>query len=154
MVKTALPHPRTRPFGRRPSALTRNRRPVPPTWWAGFAYGPTRQTREVYDMCGFEVATVPVARGRIAVAPLRLTSVISSISLRATEWAKTHAEICPPPQKNSDIGSDRERRCIENCNKCHNKLIFAVNILVILCRNSFRVLFDKIASVYFTWKIY
>jgi len=45
----------------------------------------------------------------------------------------------------------RERKCAENYNKWRNKFIFltAISILVISKHNSSRVLFDKIASVYF-----
>jgi len=52
--------------------------------------------------------------------------------------------------------SYRERKCAENYNKWHNKFIFlnAISILVISNHNSFRVPFDKIAFVYFIWKIY
>jgi len=48
-------------------------------------------------------------------------------------------------------GYNVERKCAENDNKRHNKFIFltAISILVISSRNSFRVLFDKIVSVYF-----
>jgi len=52
----------------------------------------------------------------------------------------------------------RERQCAENYNTQHNKFIlfkiFAISISVISNRNSFRVLFDNIASVYFISKIY
>jgi len=49
-----------------------------------------------------------------------------------------------------------ERKCAENYNNWHDKFIFktAVSIVVISNYNSFRVLFDKTASVYFIWKIY
>jgi len=49
-----------------------------------------------------------------------------------------------------------ERQCVEHCNTQHNKCISlpATSILVISNRNSFRVPFDKIASVYFIWKLY
>jgi len=49
----------------------------------------------------------------------------------------------------------RERKCAENYNK-HNKFIFfkPISILLISNQNSFRVLFDKTASVYLIWKIY
>ena len=49
-----------------------------------------------------------------------------------------------------------ERKCAENYNKWHCKFIFqtAIGILLISNHNSFRVLFDKIASVYFLWKIH
>jgi len=47
----------------------------------------------------------------------------------------------------------RERKCVDNYkfNKGHNEFIFktAVSILVTSNHNSFQVLFDKIASVYF-----
>ena len=46
-----------------------------------------------------------------------------------------------------------ERKCAEKYNKWRNK-IFSMSILVISNHNAFRVLFDKIASVYFIWKIY
>jgi len=50
----------------------------------------------------------------------------------------------------------RERKYGENYNKWHKKICFktAISILLISNDNSFRVLFDKIASVYFIWKIY
>jgi len=52
----------------------------------------------------------------------------------------------------------RERKCVDNYifNKGHNEFIFktAVSILVTSIHNSFQVLFDKIASVYFIWKKY
>jgi len=52
--------------------------------------------------------------------------------------------------------SYRERNCADNYNKSHNKFIFwtAISILLISNHNSFRVLFDKTASVYFIWEIY
>jgi len=47
-------------------------------------------------------------------------------------------------------------KCAENYNKWHSKFIFltAISILPISNHNSFRVLFDKIASIYFICKIY
>ena len=50
----------------------------------------------------------------------------------------------------------RERKCAENYNKWHNKVIFltAISILVISNHDSFRLLFGKIASVCLIWKIY
>ena len=39
-------------------------------------------------------------------------------------------------------------------NNTINLFLTAISILLISNHNSFRVLFDKIASVYFTWKIY
>ena len=50
----------------------------------------------------------------------------------------------------------RERKCAENYNKWHNKSTFktAVSISLISNHNSFRVLFDKIDSGYFVWKLY
>jgi len=44
----------------------------------------------------------------------------------------------------------RERKCAENYNKSHSKFIFltAISILLISNRKSFRVLPDKIVSVY------
>ena len=52
----------------------------------------------------------------------------------------------------------RQRKYAENYNKWHNKFVFflktAINILVISNHTSFRVLLDKIASMYFIWKIY
>jgi len=52
----------------------------------------------------------------------------------------------------------RERKCAEIYNTQHNKFIlfkiFAISISVISHRNSFRVLFDNIASAYFISKIY
>ena len=52
----------------------------------------------------------------------------------------------------------RERQCAENYNTQQNKFIlfkiFAISISVISHRNSFRVLFDNIASAYFISKIY
>ena len=58
-----------------------------------------------------------------------------------------------PPIKNPGYANDNE--CAENYNKWLNKFILltAISILVISTRNSSRVLFDKIASVYFIWKI-
>ena len=54
----------------------------------------------------------------------------------------------------SPCANNGERKCAENYNKQHNKFIFqtAISILLISNHNSFRVLFDKIASVYFIWK--
>ena len=50
----------------------------------------------------------------------------------------------------------RGLKCAENYTKWHDKFIFrtAISILLILNHNSFRVLFDKIASAYFIWKMY
>ena len=47
-------------------------------------------------------------------------------------------------------------RCAENYNKWHNKFIFlnTISVSVISNHNSFGVLFDKIAYVYFIWKMY
>jgi len=52
--------------------------------------------------------------------------------------------------------SYRGQRCAENHNKLHRKFVFytAISILVIANHNTFRVLFDKIASVHFIWKMY
>jgi len=49
----------------------------------------------------------------------------------------------------SPCANNGERKCAENYNKQHNKFIFqtAISILLISNHNSFRVLFDKIASV-------
>ena len=49
-----------------------------------------------------------------------------------------------------------ERKCAENYNIWRNKFIFwtAISILVISNYNSFRVLFNKIASAYVIWRIY
>jgi len=57
-------------------------------------------------------------------------------------------------QSKSKKHTYRERKCAENYNKWHNKLIFktAISILLISNHNSFLVLFDKTASVYFIWK--
>jgi len=54
------------------------------------------------------------------------------------------------------VCSNWERKCAENYNKLHNKLIFltAISILLIWNRNCFRLLFDKIASVCFIRKLY
>jgi len=51
---------------------------------------------------------------------------------------------------------DGERKCAGIYNKWHNIFFSytAISILVISNHNGFRVLFDKIASVYFIWKIY
>jgi len=53
-------------------------------------------------------------------------------------------------------GRTREQKRAENYNKWHNKFIFLteISILRISNHNSFRVLFDNIASVCFVWKIY
>ena len=50
----------------------------------------------------------------------------------------------------------RERECAETYNKWRNRIISqtAISISVISHHNSFQVLFDKIASVYFTWKTF
>ena len=52
--------------------------------------------------------------------------------------------------------SDRGRTCTENYSKLHDNFFLKqqslIIILVISNRNSFRVMFDKIASVYFVWK--
>ena len=47
-----------------------------------------------------------------------------------------------------------ERKCAENYNKYRNRFLFltAISILVNSNHNSFRVLFDRIASVYFILK--
>jgi len=52
--------------------------------------------------------------------------------------------------------SHRERKCAENYNKWILNLFFktTITILIISNHNSFGVLLDKIASVYFIWKIY
>ena len=52
--------------------------------------------------------------------------------------------------------SHRERKCAENYNKRQNKFILksAISILLISNHNSFRVLFHKIASVCFIWKVH
>ena len=50
---------------------------------------------------------------------------------------------------------DRERKCAENYSKRHSQFVFLncnQHSLVISNHNSFRVLFDKIASVYYIWK--
>ena len=51
---------------------------------------------------------------------------------------------------------NRERKCAENYNKCHNNFFSwtAISILVISNHNSFGVLFDKIVSVYFIRETY
>jgi len=48
----------------------------------------------------------------------------------------------------------RERKCAENYNIAYEtiKFLTAISILAISNHNSFRVLFDKIASVYFILK--
>ena len=48
----------------------------------------------------------------------------------------------------------RERKCAQNCNKWDIKLFFLNCILTVSNHKSFRVLFDKIVSVYFIRKIY
>ena len=50
----------------------------------------------------------------------------------------------------------RKRKCAENYNKWHHKVIFltATSIMVISNDHSFRVPFDKIASAYFIWKMF
>ena len=51
----------------------------------------------------------------------------------------------------------RERKCAKNYNKWHHFFSFfstAIDILVISHHNSFRVLFDKLASVYFICNMY
>jgi len=50
--------------------------------------------------------------------------------------------------------SHRERKCAENYNKWILNLFFktTISILIISNHNSFGVLLDKIASVYFIWK--
>jgi len=47
-----------------------------------------------------------------------------------------------------------ERNCAENYNKWHSKIIFktAISISVISNRNSFRLLLDKIAFLYFIFE--
>jgi len=51
---------------------------------------------------------------------------------------------------------NRERKCAENYNTWHSNFFLKLQsaFLVISNHNSFRVLFGKIASVYFIWKIY
>ena len=70
----------------------------------------------------------------------------------------TAAEREPKSFQGSLVGfSNREQKCAENYCKWHNKIyLFKLqsSILVISNRNSFRVPFDKIASVYFIWKLY
>ena len=59
------------------------------------------------------------------------------------------------PYRDGHVWHNRERKCAENYNKWHSKFFkTAISILVISNRNRFRVLFDKITSVYvyFTWK--
>jgi len=49
------------------------------------------------------------------------------------------------------VMTHREQKCAENYNKRQSKYILktAISILVISNHNSFRVLYDEIASVYF-----
>ena len=57
--------------------------------------------------------------------------------------------------RSADDRGNSERKCAEDYNNTIT-LFFktAISILVISNHNSFRVLFDKIASVYFIWKMY
>ena len=72
---------------------------------------------------------------------LKLGDFISYYVLSCTSFTVTLIVICC-----------RERKCAENYNKWHNK--YFKNAMSISNHNSFRVLFDKIDSVYFISKIY
>jgi len=52
------------------------------------------------------------------------------------------------------LDADKERNRAENYNKWHNEFLFltANSILVTSNHNSFRVLFDNVASVFYIWK--
>jgi len=73
-------------------------------------------------------------------------------------WIHTKRYLCSQGVNTSSVFGplgllNRELKCAENHNKRHNTF-FSISILVISNDNSFRVLFDKIASIYFFRKIY